>query len=160
MGVGFSRLSGPGPLHRKSVSSQTSVSLPKSLSSSALQDILGWLGIDPSQVVSVRERPGGGDAPNFKDVQTLQVAQNTSETLKALGLMNTEAVISLQIADDIDRIEKRMKDIKKTLVKKEDFDKLSGLMGFDTELEGLILVDSDGGMQLVESFLDELEESI
>jgi hypothetical protein len=134
--------------------------LPKSLSSKALQVVVISLGLTPSQIVSVRERPGG-DLELLKETQTLKdVGMNTSETLKALGLVNAEAVISLQVADDIELIKKRMKDISKSLLKKEDFAKLAALMGFDEELEGLILIASDGGLQLVEKSLEELEGSL
>ncbi len=152
MGVSISRSSGP---HYKP---GNAASLPKALSSADLKSVLTSLGIDPSKVVSVREQ-AGGQVTGLRDIQSLNpIGHHTAEALKALGFLNVEALLSLQVADDITRIKNRLATIQTSLIKKADFSVLASLMGFDSDIEGFVLVESDGGLQLLERALDELEE--
>lgn len=153
--------SGVGNSSHRPVGPQGSPSDPsvgKHLKSEGFSNVLQGLGINPKDISSISQLRGMALEMNLGEAQYIQLNQQTAETLKSMGIQNATLAMVLSGNDEVDRLKKRLKEIRESMINKEDMQALFGLLDLEFDPEALAFKDSEGGILLVRSGLEEIAE--
>jgi hypothetical protein len=139
---------------RSSSLSNLSSSYSKILSPE-IKNILDKLGIRISDIANISKQMAG-HTTSIKDIQIIQLSNKS--LLNALGLENVEFVIALQAQDEIADIKKKLKKIKESTLDKKIIKKLCKALGLSFKEKTLFFDDQTGGILIVQSAMQELED--
>ena len=128
------------------------------MKSEGFSNVLQGLGINPRDISSISQLKGMALEMNLGDAQYIQLNQSTEEALKSMGIPNATLAMVLSGSDEVDRLKKRLKEIQESMINKEDMKSIFSLLGVEFDQEALAFQDSEGGILLVRSGLDEILE--
>jgi len=154
-GPNFSPIYGKQP-----VSTSVSPSVQKHLASEAFRNVLSGLGIKPGDIKGLTEQKGVTLKPGLQDVRLLQISQDTAQALSALGIPNAEVAIALGGTSQIAELRKKLGKVRRSTLNDEDMAEVFNLLGIPFDEEGLIILDSKGGVTVVKKGLQDIEDSI
>jgi len=151
-------ISGPSqPLQPKRTGGEK---LPPQLQTEGFQSILSGLGINPKDIMSLALLKGLQVDLKFNEAQLIEINQEQTELLNALGINNAHLAIVLNDDNEIDRIRKRLKEIKEKTMDPESLSVLSQAFGIPVSDETTVFSDKAGGVIVIKSGLKEIFESI
>lgn len=147
------------------ISSASNASIDKLLKTHPpLKGVLEALGVDISKISHFTKQPGAAlDSlkKNMQEIQLVHVQNDHLEALKALGLgSNIEMALVMSSETEINRIKKKNKDIKESRLDKQKLSQISSLLGLDGDPESLLIMDTQGGVSILKSAFEEIEESL
>lgn len=133
-------------------------SVGKHLKSEGFSSVLQGLGISPKDISSISQLRGMAIEMNLGEAQYIQLNQSTAEALKSMGILNATLAMVLSGNDEVDRLRKRLNEIRESMINKEDMKTLFGLLDVEFDPEALAFQDSEGGILLVRAGLDEIAQ--
>jgi hypothetical protein len=146
-----------GSSNLNSTSRSSSNKIPPQLQTEGFQSVLSGLGINQSDVMSLSLLKGLQVDLNFEEVQLLEINQQQTEVLNALGISNAHLAIVLNDDNEIDRIKKKLKEIKEKSMDEESLDLLSQAFGIAVSDESTVFTDIAGGVVIIKTGLYEIE---
>lgn len=148
------------PIFGKQPFSSISPSVQKHLNSEAFRSVLSGLGIRPGDIKGVTEHKGLKLTPKLQDVRFVQISQDTAHVLAALGINNAEVAIAVGGASTISELKKKLGKIRQSTLEQEDLEAICGLLGITYDEDGLVILDSKGGVTVVKQGLQDIENSL
>lgn len=152
-------ISGPSAFDRTSRTSSNN-KIPPHLRTEGFQSVLKGLGINQNDILSLSLLKGFQGDLELKEIQLLEINQQQTEVLNALGISNAHLAIVLNSEDEIDKIKNRLKKIKETCMDEESKELLSLAFGIDIAHDGTIFTDAAGGVVVIQTGLEEIESSL
>lgn len=153
-------ISASGPQHPIRPSSSTNtpkVRLPKT---DGFLDVLSGLGIDGSDIISLSLLKGLQTDLNLPEAQLVEITPQHQSVLDALGLKNAHLAIAVSDENEIDRLKKKFKEIRKTAISTEQATLLSEHLGINISDDNVLFSDSAGGIIFVKSGFEEIASSV
>ena len=153
-GANFSPIFGKSPL------SSVSPSVQKHLSSEAFRSVLAGFEIKPGDVKGITVQKGMSIKPGIQDVRLVQISQDTVQALLALGIPNAEVAIIIGADNTISELKKKLRNIRQSTLDSEEMAEVFEMLGIPFDEEGLVILDSKGGVTVVKQGLKDIEESL
>lgn len=147
------------PIFGKQPLSQMSPNVQKHLSSEAFRSVLSGLGIKQSDIKGISEQKGVALNPKLQDVRLVQISQDTAQALAALGIHNAEVAIALGGTNTISELRKKLGKVRQSMLDPEDLQQLCEALGIPYDEEGLVILDSKGGVTVVKKGMEDIEKS-
>lgn len=141
-------------------SSHDSSGLGKFVRSEAFRSVLNGLGIDPKNITDSKITKGLSQKLQFQEVEVIQINSDMSEVLKSLGLANVDLAVMLNADEEMDRIKKRLKEVRLSSLDPELLSEMATAFGVDFDDDTLIFTDKVGGILIVKSSLQEIERTL
>ncbi len=151
-------ISGPSQPFRGQPSSSDKI--PSHLQTEGFQSILSGLGINKKDIMSLTLLKGLQVDLKFQEAQLIEVSQDQTEVLKGLGIANAHLAIVLHDENEIDRIKKRLKEIKEKTLTPESLEILAKTFGIEMNAESTVFSDKAGGVIVIKTGLKEIRSSI
>ncbi len=148
------------PLGRSQSLSQVSPSVQKYLQSEAFRSVLSGLGIKPGDIKGLVEQKGVTIKPGLSDVRLVQISQDTAQALSALGIPNAEVAIVLAGGNQIAELRKKLGQVRKSTLDGDDMQAVFEMLGVPFDEDGLVILDSTGGVIVVKDGLRDIEETL
>lgn len=149
-----------GPSHSFRAQRSSSNKIPNHLQTEGFQSILSGLGIDKQSIISLTLLKGLQTDLKFQEAQLIEVTQEQTEVLKGLGISNAHLAIVLHDEKEIERIKKRLKEIREKTLSLESLDILSHTFGIELDENSTIFSDKAGGVVVIKTGLREIKSSI
>jgi hypothetical protein len=147
-------ISGSSALNAPNRSSSNKI--PPQLQTEGFQSVLTGLGINKSDIMSLSLLKGLQVDLNFQEVQLLEINQQQTEVLNALGIANAHLAIVLNDDNEIDRIKKKLKEIKEKSMDSDSMELLSDAFGINISDDSTVFTDTAGGVVIIKTGLYEI----
>lgn len=129
-----------------------------------LKGVLEALGLDISKISRFTTERGANlesIKQNMEKIQLVHVQHEHVEALKALGLgTNIEMALVMSSQTEINRIKKKNQAIKESQLDKAKLAQISSILGFEGNPDSLLVMDTQGGVNILKSAFEEIEDSI
>ena len=158
--MGMSSVGGGGFQPSGGVGNSVPSSLAKHLKSPEFSNILRTLGINKQDIANLVEHKGLQGELSFKEAQVIKVDAGKAEALRSMGLIGAEMALVLESEDEIKKIKKRLKEIQESTLNKKELAFLLTTLGLEFDEESLVFTDQTGGLVIIQSAIQSLEESI
>jgi hypothetical protein len=158
--MGISSVGGGGFRSAGNVGGNIPASLAKHLKSPEFSNILSSLGINKQDIANLVEHKGLQGDLSFKEAQVIQVDTAKAAALKSMGLVGAQMALVLESEDEIKKIKKRLNEIQESPFNKKELGFLLGTLGLDFDEDSIVYTDQTGGLVIIRSAIQSLEESL